>query len=320
MGRYLAGRLASSVVLVFAVTLFVFVAFFILPKGGPRPGRLGAATTYELHGSLPGEYAHYLWRLVAHGDLGVSYADRETVTARLLRAAPVTLSLVAGGLLVWLLIAVPVGLAMALRPRSLLDRAATVLVLVGLSVHPVWLGLILSYLFGEHWHVLPPAGYCDLFSPSTDCGGPAQWVDHLLLPWLTFGLLNAAVYAAMTRGIVLEELDQDYARTARAKGAGERRVAVRHVLRNAMLPFVTMVGMNAGIALAGVVFVESAFDLPGLGGVLRRSILRHDVPMTAGIVLFLAVAIVLLNLVVDLVYAALDPRARVHRGQAEAAA
>lgn len=311
VARYLVTRLASSIALFFAITLFVFVAFFAFPTS--NGGRVGAGGEPYRSGSLPHGYAQYVWKLVRHGDLGRSYADREAVTARVFRAAPVTLSLVLGGLLVWLLVAIPLGAIAALRPRSLLDRALTVLVLIGLCSHPVWLGLMSGFLFGEHWHVFPNSGYCDLFSPSTNCGGPVQWTDHLLLPWLIFGLLNAAVYTIMFRAFVIEELGQDYVRTARAKGAGNVRVVRGHVLKNVMPSFVTMLGMNMGIALGGVIFVESAFGLPGLGGILRRSIIQHDLPLTAGIVIFLALAIMLLNLVVDLAYAAFDPRVRLSR-------
>jgi len=308
MARYLAARLASSVLVLVAITLLVFVAFYVTPASGPRPGLTSDA--YRVHGSLPHQYALFLWHLIGHADLGRSYADREPVTRRLVRAAPVTLSLVLGGLLVWLAIALPLGLLSALRPRSLLDLAVTVFVLVGISLHPLWLGLVLGFVFGQHWHVLPASGYCDLFSPSTACGGPAQWLDHLLLPWLTFGAINAAVYTLMLRGVVREELELDYVRTARAKGAGTGRLLRAHVGANVLPPFVTMIGMNVGVAVAGVVFVESAFGLPGLGGLLRQSVMRRDLPMTAGIVLFVTAAIVLLNLAVDLAYSALDPRVR----------
>jgi len=311
VARYLVTRLASCIGLFFAITLFVFVTFFAFPT--INGGRFGTDREPYRSSSLPHAYTQYVWRLVRHGDLGRSYADREAVTARVFRAAPVTLSLVLGGLLVWLLIAIPLGAVSALRPRSVLDRVVTVVVLVGLCSHPVWLGLMSGFLFGEHWHVFPNNGYCDLFSPSTNCGGPVQWTDHLLLPWLIFGLLNAAVYTIMFRAVVIEELGHDYVRTARAKGAGNLRVLRGHVLKNVMPSFVTMLGMNAGVALGGVIFIESAFGLPGLGGVLRRSIIQHDLPMTAGIVVFLALAIMLLNLVVDLTYAALDPRVRLSR-------
>lgn len=308
MARYLVARLASSLVVLAAITLFVFVAFYVTPASRPRPG--STSNAYRSHGSLPHQYGAFVWRVVRHGDLGRSYSDREAVTKRIAQAAPVTLSLVVGGLLVWLAIAIPLGLVSALRPRSMLDLAASAFVLVGVSLHPLWLGLVLGFVFGEHWHVLPAAGYCDLFSPSTDCGGPAQWVDHLVLPWLTFGALNAALYTLMIRGVVREELGKDYVLAARAKGAGTGRVLRAHVARNVFPPFVTMIGMNVGVALAGVVFVETAFGLPGLGGLLRQSVTRRDLPLSAGIVLVTAAAIVLLNLLVDLAYSAVDPRIR----------
>jgi peptide/nickel transport system permease protein len=311
MARYLVGRLGSCVLVFFAITLCVFVAFSLLPRDDRERRGVRTGDTYRIHGSVAAQYGRYVWNLVRHGDLGSSYANRKPVSESLLGAVPVTLSLVLGGILVWLAIALPLGVLGALRPRSLLDRATTVFVLVGISAHPVWLGLILSWLLGVRAHVLPAAGYCDLFSPSTPCGGPAQWVDHLILPWLVFGLVNAALYTMMIRSVVHEQLDHDYVRTARAKGAGEGRVVYAHVVKNALLPLVTMVGMNAGIALGGVIFVESVFGLPGLGGMFRRAILQRDIPLTAGIVVFTAVGIMLLNLLVDLVYAVLDPRTRV---------
>jgi peptide/nickel transport system permease protein len=308
MARYLLARLATSLALLVAITLFVFVAFYVTPANRPAPGL--ANNPYRIHGSLPHQYGVFLWNIVRHGDLGRSYADREPVTARIGRAAPVTLSLVVGGLVLWLLIAVPLGLLAALRPRSLLDVAVTAFVLVGISLHPLWLGLTLGFLFGQHWHLLPAAGYCDLFAPSTACGGPAQWVDHLLLPWLTFGALNAALYTLMIRAFVREELGKDYVLAARAKGAGTGRVLRAHVGRNILAPLVAMIGMTLAVALAGVIFVETAFGLPGLGGMLRQSIMRRDLPMTAGIVLFVTAVIVVVNFAADVVCSAVDPRTR----------
>jgi peptide/nickel transport system permease protein len=185
-----------------------------------------------------------------------------------------------------------------------------VFVLIGISAHPVWLGLILSWVLGYRLGWFPFSGYCELFSPTGICGGPTQWVYHLLLPWFTFALLYAAIYARMIRATVLETLDEDYVRTARAKGASEWRVLRSHVGRNALLPIVTMIGMDVGTALGGVVFVESVFNLPGLGGMLRNSLTSHDLPVILGVVMFTTTGILLLNLVVDLVYAAIDPRIR----------
>ena len=290
------------------MTLFVFVAFFALPKDNGF--RRNIPAKYRLHGSMSGEYAHYVWRIVRHGDLGYSYGNREAVTTRLFRAAPVTLSLVVGGLVVWLLISIPLGLLTALRPRSLVDRGATIFVLLGLSVHPLWAGLMLSWLIGNQLHVLPAQGYCSLNNLSTGCDGLSHWASHLVMPWLVFGALNAALFTMMVRSLVLEELQEEYVRTARAKGAGDRRIVVRHLLRNVTLPLITMLGVLAGTSLAGVLFVETAFDLPGLGGLLRQAAQRRDLPLTAGSVVFLALAIMVVNLVVDLAYGLLDPRTR----------
>jgi peptide/nickel transport system permease protein len=310
MGRFVVGRVAASVLLFFAVTLFVFVAFFVMPRDDD--GRFARSTPeqYRLHGPMLGEYAHYVWRMVAHGDLGYSYGTRERVTTRLFRAAPVTLSLVAGGMVVWLLISVPLGLVAAMRPRSLLDRGAGLLVMVGLSAHPVVLGLVLSWLFGHRLPVLPSHGYCSVNNLSTGCDGLSHWASHLILPWLTFGIVNAALFTMMIRALVIEELEEEYVRTARAKGAGARRIASAHLLRNVTLPLVTMIGLQAATSLAGVIFIETTFDLPGLGGMLRRAAVTRDLPLTAGSVVFLALAIVVLNLAVDVAYALLDPRIR----------
>src|ERR1051325_1796607 len=254
MARYVLARVVSSVVLFFAMTLFVFVAFFVLPAstGGPRrpgavAGNLIIRDTYYSHGPFLHQYSLFVWNFVRHGDLGRAYVDREAVTDKLRRAAPVTLSLVLGGVLLWLLISIPLGVLSALRPRSLLDRGSTVFVTIGLASHPVWLGLILAYFLGYRWHVVPVASYCDLVSPQTPCGGPVQWAYHLLLPWLIFGLVNAALFPSMVRASVIEVLSEDYVRTARAKGASETRVVRNHVLRNVAMPLVTMIGMN-GIA------------------------------------------------------------------------
>jgi peptide/nickel transport system permease protein len=308
MIRFLASRILASAVAFFALTLFVFVAFFVMPRNERTARRI--PPEYRLHGSMVGQYEHYVWRMVRHGDLGRSYGDREAVTDRLLRAAPVTLSLVAGGLVVWILIAVPLGLLAALRPRSMLDRGATVLVALGLSAHPVWLGLMLSYLFGHELNVLPSQGYCSIANISTGCDGLSQWTTHLILPWVTYGVLNAALFTMMIRALLLEELEADYVRTAVAKGVGTIRIVRKHLLRNVSVPLVTMIGIQAATSLAGVIFVESAFDLPGLGGMLRVSAQRGDLPLTAGSIVFLALAIMAINFLVDLAYVVIDPRLR----------
>jgi peptide/nickel transport system permease protein len=317
MARFIVARVFSSILLFFAVTLFVFIVFFVMPQPQIRQlGRGGNASDYDihnalrLHGTLPDQYVHFTWGLVRHGELGRSYQNRREVKDLIFNAAPVTLSLLVGGVIFWFLMAVPIGILSALRPRSLLDRSGMVFVLIGVSAHPAWLGLVLGYLLGYKLHAFPFTGYCEVFSPTTPCGGPTQWAYHLLLPWFVFAFLYAAMYARMIRASVLETMDEEYVRTARAKGAGEPQVLRGHVLRNAMLPVVTMLGMDIGTALGGVIFIETVFGLPGLGGMLRQAIPSKDLPVILGVVTFTTIGILILNLVVDLTYAMIDPRVR----------
>jgi peptide/nickel transport system permease protein len=312
---YLVRRVAWAGLLFLVMSFVTYLIFFVIPTESSRVGRGQASETVDLRtvipleGSLVEEYGQFVGR-VAQGDLGYSYVTRREVSDILLQAAPVTASLVFGGALVWLLIAVPVGVLSALRPRSLLDRGATAFVLIGISAHPVWIGLILSYFVGQKLGLAPGGGYCDLVSPGTECGGPVQWAWHLWLPWITFALMFAAIYMRMVRASVLEALGEDYVRTARAKGASEPRIMRVHVLRNAMLPVVTMLGMDIGLALGGAVFVERVYGLPGLGGIAIQSLGRRDLPVIMGVVMFATLAVIVLNLIVDLLYTSIDPRSR----------
>ena len=245
-----------------------------------------------------------------HPSLGRSYATRRPVTEIIKDAAPVTASLVFGGAILWMLIAVPIGILSALRPRSLLDRSAMVFVLIGISAHPVWIGLILIYFVGYKAGLTPLGGYCDMINPSTDCGGPIEWAHSLILPWITFAILFAALYVRMIRANVLEAMNEDYVRTARAKGAPEWLVMRSHVLRNAMLPVVTMLGMDIGVALGGAIFTEAVFGLPGLGRSALQALEGFDLPAVMGIVVFATICVIVFNLFVDLLYAIIDPRIR----------
>jgi len=242
--------------------------------------------------------------------LGRSFTNRLSVNYVVLNAAPVTASLVFGGAVFWMLIALPIGILSALRPRSLLDRLAMVFVLVGISAHPVWIGLLFAYFFGFKAGIFPITGYCDFINPSGDCGGPVQWAYHLILPWTTFAILFAALYVRMIRANVMEALGEDYVRTARAKGAPEWLVMRSHVLRNAMLPVVTMLGMDVSVALGGAIFTESVYGLPGLGKTAIQAIEGFDLPVTQGVVVFATLCIIVINLLVDLMYAWIDPRIR----------
>jgi peptide/nickel transport system permease protein len=275
---------------------------------------ISLARQYDVQGqSVFEQYGHFIWRFLRHGELGKSFLTGQPVMAKLASALPVTIGLVVGGALLWLLIAFPVGILSALRPRSLLDRVGMIFVLIGVSAHPVWIGLILSYVFGFKLHLTPIAGYCDFFNPQLKCGGAVDWAYHMLLPWLTFALLFAALYTRMIRAMVLETLQEDYVRTAQAKGAGTIRILRSHVLRNATLPLVTMLGMDVGIAFGGALFIETVFDLPGVGQMLYNGTTRLDLPVIMGVFMVISLAVVLANLIADIACMVLDPRVHVSR-------
>ena len=318
MFRYLVRRLLWAAVLFVVVTIVTYVIFFLIPVDpakqacGQRASQAcikNARDHLGIDQPIYVQYAKFMGRLL-QGDLGRSFANRQDVTEIVLTAAPVTASLVFGGVVVWMLIAIPIGIISALRPRSLMDRTTMVAVLIGISMHPVWIGLMLSYFIGYKLGITPITGYCDFFNPATACGGPIEWAHSMILPWITFAILFAALYVRMIRANVLEALNEDYVRTARAKGAPEWLVMRSHVLRNAMLPVVTMLGMDIGLALGGAIFTETVFSLPGLGGEALDAVTQFDLPTVQGIVVFGTVAIIVFNLVVDLLYAWIDPRIR----------
>ena len=326
MIRYVIRRLLWAVLLFFAVTVVSYILFFIIPADparqfagkGATPETIAKAKHYlHLDEPIYQQYGRFVWRLVYHHDLGHSYYNRENVNHIITDAAPVTASLVLGGAFFWMLIAIPIGILSALRPRSLLDRGAMTFVLIGISAHPVWIGLIFAWFFGFYLHehgspiYTPISNYADFFNPPPgQPGGPVQWAYHLLLPWLTFMILFAALYVRMIRANVMETLNEDYVRTARAKGASETIVLRRHVLRNAMLPVVTMLGMDIGLALGGAIFTESVYGLPGLGRTAVQALNNYDTPTVMGVIVFATIIIIVFNLVVDMLYAVIDPRIR----------
>jgi peptide/nickel transport system permease protein len=278
--------------------LLVFVAFYAAPSRQFRHAQ-PRAVERNWHG-----YVHYLWRFVRHGDLGNSLAFRGSVAGLVAHAAPVTLSLLGGGLLVGLAF----GLVPLLRPRAPIERAFGAFALAGVSLHPVWLSLVGSWLFGAHWHLLPAQGYCGVTAVSTGCSGVSHWASHMVLPWLVVGLASGAYFSLAVRALLEAELQQDYVRAARAKGVGERRIVRRHVLRNVAGPLLTLCVTNLGVLFSAAIFVETIFDLPGLGSTFRRSLLRHDLPLTAGIVLVVTLAILVASLVADLALLAVEAR------------
>ena len=330
---YVVRRVLWAVFLCFVLTVVTYLIFFQIPADPARYlVRAQASPASDLSLQLEAarkelgvdkpiyvQYGLFLKRIVRL-DLGTSYSRRITsgrrderrVNDMLKEAAPVTISLFFGATLLYLLIALPLGTLGALYPGTHLDRFILIFVLLGISTHPLILGFFLRQTFAYRWTILPYGGYCPLVG-ETACGGPVDWAQHLVLPWVTFAFLFAALYTRMTRAGVLEVLNEHWVRTARAKGAAEQRVMRTHVLRNAMLPIVTMIGMDLGFGFASAIFVEQVFGLPGLGTMaitaLRGSV-GFDLPAITGVVLAVSFAIVVINLVVDLLYVRLDPRIR----------
>src|SRR5712691_4544642 len=274
-------------VLFVAVTVVTYIIFYAIPADPARLacGQRATAECLKRAAHYLGtdrplyvQYGKFFGRLMPislsgtphlkEPSLGRSFTNRLSVNYIVGQAAPVTASLVFGGAVFWMLIALPVGILSALRPRSLLDRLAMVFVLIGISAHPVWIGLLFAYFFGFKLGVFPITGYANFFGGQGAQAGPVQRAYHLFLPWCTFAILFAALYVRMIRANVMETLNEDYVRTARAKGAPEWLVMRSHVLRNALLPVVTMLGMDIGLALGGAIFTESVYGLPGLGKTL----------------------------------------------------
>jgi peptide/nickel transport system permease protein len=305
----------------FAVTLVTYVIFFMVPANPARQAAGQAATPERvaeveerlgLNDPVYVQYGKFMKELVLERSLGHSFVDRRSVNEEIFAAAPITASLVFGGMFFVLLIAIPIGIFSALRPRSLIDRAAMVYVLIGISLPSFWIALVLAYLVGFKLGWTPLASYCEVFSPprASGCGGLGDWAYHMILPWLTLSIVVAGSYVRFVRAEVLETMSQDYVRTARAKGAPERVVMKDHILRNGMLPIVTMLGMDIGLLLGGAIFIETVFALPGLGQTAIQAIFQFDLPKVQGVVIFGAFAIIVLNLIVDLFYAWIDPRIR----------
>jgi peptide/nickel transport system permease protein len=317
MARFLARRLLFGILVLWIVSGAVFVLFFVAPHDPARliAGRLATPQTIALVNHrlgldrpLPDQYLSFIWRLL-HGDLGYSYYSSAPVRQLLASRLPVTASLALGGAVLWLVAGVGMGVAAARRPRSLIDRGGTALVLAGLSMPTFLVGLLLIYFLFFRLHLagidlFPAGGYIPLTQD------PAGWAQHLLLPWVTLAAVTAATYSRLTRSSMLEVLGEDYIRTARSKGLSEERVVYRHGLRSALTPVVTQLGVDLGGLLGGVIVTEQVFGLPGLGQLAWQSVTNQDLPVIIGTVLVASAFIVVANLLVDLGYALLDPRVR----------
>ncbi len=337
MGAFLVRRLLSGAALIVTLTFLTYAVFTTIPVN-PACVILGCSysnvTPPQIHAEehklgidrpVVVQYGHFLWHLVRHGTLGNAWFGGFSINHEIAQTLPVTASVVLGGLVLLFLLSVPLGCIAALRARSALDRGLLGLGLVGLAVHPFVLGIGLRDLF-HHFAGLPRTGYCPLhgtlvtggggdFSQTvTRCGGPLDWSEHLLVPWLVFALLFLPIYLRMIRVRLLETLGEPWVSTARAKGASETRIVVRHVLRNAAGPLLPMLAADAGTALTAAIYIETIFVLPGLGrdavNTLSGNTGGYDRQVIVGIVFAVAVSVVLLNIAADVLGAAIDPRTR----------
>ena len=312
MGRYVLFRLAQLLPVLFLASIAVWLMIYLIP-GDPAVALLGPDVTQQqlelarermgLNQSLPVQYALWLGRVV-RGDLGVSYLNGMPVRAMLAQRIPVTLQLTLAALFVALAVAAPLGIFSAVRPRSWLARWATGYNALAMAVPTFWLGILLVLFFGLQLKWLPTSGFVAAWEE------PGRSLRFLILPAVTLGAHISAVLARFTRAALLETLFQDYVRTARTKGVSERAVIGGHALRNALIPVVTVVGLQFGAFMGGAVITEAIFDYPGLGRMLLQAILQRDYTVVQGTILFVVSAFVVINLLTDLAYAFLDPRIR----------
>jgi peptide/nickel transport system permease protein len=318
VGRYIIRRVLWGLVLLVLVVALTFAIFYLLPSADPARLRAGRNATAQniadirhnlgLDKAVYVQFWDYVKALVLHFDLGFSYQSGESVKALIFNRLPATISLTVGAVAIWMLVGIPVGIIAAVRRRTLLDRTAMGISLLGISVPVFWLGLVMLYLFATDvgkFPLLPGANtYVGI---TTD---PVKWFTSLIMPWFVLAASSAAIYARLLRGSLIETMREDYIRTARAKGLLERTVVLRHGLRSALTPLVTVLGLDIGVLLGGAVLTEAVFDVPGIGRLNFDAIIHSDYTVVQGTVLVAAIFIIIANIVVDIVYAFLDPRVR----------
>jgi peptide/nickel transport system permease protein len=337
MRRIVINRLIGALVQVLIVTLLAWLLFYVIAKftGASPAERIAGknatpqqvaivAKTLGLDKPYWQQYLIFLGHLL-HGNFGFSYVQMRPVSAILWPATRATASLVFGAAVVWLCIAAPIGGYGGLRPRSVGDITGRALAILGMSIPVFWLAPLVSYFFGYQptqgevlgLHVLPVGTSIFPIDGYVDFGqNPVQWAYHLILPWITLAIGIAAVYIRFIRTLTAEQLGEDYARTARAKGASTSRVLVTHVGRNVAPTISVLLGADIATALTGVFFVETVFGIPGLGYTGLSAIENLDYPVITGVIIVAALIAVLANAVVDLLHAALDPRLRhISRGE-----
>jgi peptide/nickel transport system permease protein len=334
MITFIIRRLITTVFLLVVVSIITFGIFFLIPRlagqnsyelaaqyVGRNPTRsaiLQMEAKLNLNSPLIVQYWHFLWGIVAgtHYNagpsvtycappcFGYSFRSQQPVWPQMVAALPVTLSLAIGAAVLWLIGGVSVGVLSALRRGTLFDRFSMGVALAGVSLPIFFTGLVSLELFSYKWPIFPNVTYVPITT------NPALWARNLVLPWVTLAFLYAALYARLTRAGMLETMGEDFIRTARAKGLRERNVVVRHGLRAALTPILTIFGMDLGLLLGGAILTETTFSLPGLGQFTLLAIQNQDFPEIMGVVLLAAFFIVVANMVVDILYAVIDPRVR----------
>jgi peptide/nickel transport system permease protein len=313
MGRFVLNRALGAIALLIAVSILTFLIFQAIPSGDPAlrlAGRL--ATPQDVQnvrhqwGFDQPIYVQYVKTMgkIFSGTV-VSYTQQINVMDEIKRGLPATISLAVGAGIIWFSLGVLFGFLSAMRAGRLLDRGLTVLALIGVSTPVFFLGAMMLYYLGFKAKLFPLGGYVKL----TD--NPWEWFYHLLMPWAALSVLFIGVYSRVLRGTILDTINEDYVRAARAKGISERRVMVRHVLRNSMIPVISLFGLDfAAVIGGGAILTESVFQLHGVGQYAADSIFRLDVPPVLVIAMFTAFTVIILGALVDIVYAVLDPRIR----------
>lgn len=317
MLQFIARRLLFTVFVVLVVSFVTFVIFTILPAADPAALRAGRQPTPERIAQIRAElnldehffvqFWEYMKGVVLHFDLGTSYRNNEEVAPVLLDRIPATVFLVIGGAFVWFISGVAIGMVSAIFRGRIWDRLLMGAALVAISAPVYWLGLVMLYLFSKD------IGRIGIFEGSGAYANAPGFFDKaqaLLLPWLVIAAAFAAIYARLLRSNLLETMSEDYIRTARAKGLSERRVIFRHGMRSAITPIITVLGLDIGILMGGAILTESVFNIPGIGRYIIDGIEQNDIPTVQGGVLFIALAVSLMSLLVDVIYAYLDPRVR----------
>ena len=313
MVAFVIRRLFGMIIVLVVVSFIVYLVFFKIPGGDPAQRIAGRTATQaniaEIHDRLGLDKPFYVqwYKMVEQLVTGklVSYTDQLSVADQIWQGMPVTFSLSIGAAIIWLFFGILVGVLSAVTAGRLSDRGITVLALIGISMPVFWLGIILRYFLAEQRSWFPDGGYVPLTT------NPAQWVYHLILPWFTLAVLSIGFYGRVLRSNILDSINEDYVRTARAKGLGPRRVMMKHILRNSLIPIVTLFGLDfAAVLGGGAILTETVYELHGVGFYAKTAITNLDLPPLMGVTLFGAFFIVFFSTLVDVVYAWLDPRIR----------